>query len=91
MEGLKMELRSDRVLVEQVEAIDKVGDIYIPNNSKVQKNEGIVVAIGPGKNGKRVSLKVGQKVIFRQRAGVDFPFNDKVYLMMSDDDVFAII
>ena len=91
MEGLKIELRSDRVLVEQVEAEEKVGDIYVPNSFKTQKNEGIVVAVGPGKNGKRVSLMAGQKVIFRQRAGVDFLFNDKTYLMMSDDDVFAII
>jgi len=55
-----------------------------------------VIAVGPGKlleNGKRagLSVKVGDKVVFKKYGPDEIKIEDKEYLIISEEDVLAIL
>ncbi|KAL6752880.1 chaperonin 10-like protein, partial [Haematococcus lacustris] len=59
----------DRVLVEKVQAVTKTsGGLLLPETALPKVNEGLVLAVGPGRRGKDgdvvpVSVKEGDKVL----------------------------
>ncbi|AEE13695.1 co-chaperone GroES [Thermodesulfobium narugense] len=86
----------DRIIVEPVEAEEKtVSGIVLPDTAKEKPQEGIVVAVGPGRildNGTRVPLevKVGDRVVFAKYGGTEIKINSKDYLILSERDIYAI-
>jgi len=94
---LKIKPLADRVLVEpsDVEKSKTSGGIIIPDTAKEKPQEGMVVAVGPGKtdeNGKPIKMyvKVGNKVLYSKYGGTEIKFEDKEYLIMSESDILAI-
>ena len=87
----------DRVLVERVDPVTKsAGGVILPDTSAEKPGEGIVVAVGPGLtkddgNTKPVTVKIGDRVIFQKHAGTELKFESKVYLMLREIDIHAII
>lgn len=94
---MKLEPLGDRIVVERLEAEEKSpGGIVLPDTAKEKPKQGKVVAVGPGKltdEGKRreMSVKVGDKVLFASYAGTEVTVDGREYLIMSEDDVLAII
>lgn len=88
---------SDRVLVEPIEVEEKTASgILIPDTAKERPQQGKVVAVGPGRiteDGKQlpVSVKEGQTVLFAQYAGTEIKIDGTKYLIMSENDVLAIV
>lgn len=87
---------ADRVLIEPVaEKEEKIGNIYIPDTAKEKPNEGIVVAVGPGKTegGNTVALEVkaGDKVLYGKYSGTEIKEGGKEYLIVREADILAII
>ncbi|AWB09433.1 chaperonin GroES [Thermodesulfobium acidiphilum] len=86
----------DRIIVEPVEAEEKtLSGIVLPDTAKEKPQEGIVVAVGPGRildNGTRVPLevKVGDRVVFAKYGGTEIKINSKDYLILSERDIYAI-
>ena len=89
----------DKVLVE-VKLAEEHGQtksgIIIPETvSKERPEEGVVVAVGPGRfdNGKLIPLavKVGQRVIFSKYGPDEINFNDQKYLIISESNILAVI
>tara|TARA_Y100001978_G_scaffold201202_1_gene219013 strand:- start:1369 stop:1635 length:267 start_codon:yes stop_codon:yes gene_type:complete len=88
---MKLKPLADRVLVKPLEAEEKVGGIYIPDTAKEKPQKGEVVAVGPGDTENKMTLKVGDKVLYGKYSGTEINFEDNDYLIMKESDVLAII
>lgn len=86
----------DRVVIELIEQEeDKVGSIYVPDTAKEKPQQGKVVAVGQGRrDGKDLipmSVKVGNTVLFSKYGGTEIKHSGKDYLIVSENDILAII
>ena len=94
----KIKPLGSRVLVRRVKAPQSKGGILLPESAQEKPREGDVIAVGPGsfsKEGefKKLELAIGDKVLFSSYAGTEVKTEDKdnEYLILSEDDVLAII
>ena len=100
-EGVKVALElkplADRVIVEPLEKEEMTSSgIYVPETAKEKPQEGLVVAVGPGRlmdNGERAPLEVkeGHRVIFAKYAGTEIKLDDTKYLILGEKDILAIL
>ena len=89
---------NDNIIVKGIEddKATKAG-IVLPDTADKEKPEkGEVVAVGPGKlldNGQRapMSVKVGDKVIFKKYSPDEIKVDDEEYLVLQESDILAII
>ena len=88
---------NDRILVKRLEAVDTTeGGIVLPDAAKEKPREGEVVSVGAGRlleSGARAPLQINVKdrVIFGSYAGTEIKFDGAELLIMSEDDVLAVI
>lgn len=88
---------SDRVVVEAAEHEEMTpSGIYVPETAKEKPQEGVVLAVGPGRlleNGQRAPMEVKEKdkVIFSKYAGTEIKLDEKKVLILSEKDILAII
>ncbi len=88
---------NDKIVVERLEADDKTaGGIILPDTAKEKPKQGKVLAVGEGKaldNGQRaaIQVKVGDRVLFTSYAGNEVNVDGKEYLVMTEDDVLAVV
>ncbi|MCL5104304.1 MAG: co-chaperone GroES [Armatimonadetes bacterium] len=86
----------DKVVVEPLEGEDKsAGGIILPDTAKKKPQEGIVVAVGPGKvldDGSRdeMAVKKGDKVIFAKYGGTEVTIDGKDLVILDQDSIYAI-
>ena len=94
---MKLRPLQDRILVQRVEEETTTkGGIIIPDTAKEKPAEGKVVAVGNGKlgeDGKRIALEVkkGDRILFSSYAGTEITVDGKEYLVMSEEDVLAVM
>jgi chaperonin GroES len=87
----------DRIIVRPAAAEETTrGGIIIPDTAKEKPMQGIVVAVGNGKqteDGKvlPMQLKEGDKVLYGKYAGTEVSVDGEDLLIMRESDVFAII
>ena len=94
---MKIRPLQDRVLVQPIlEKEVQKGGIIIPDSAKEKPIEGRVKAVGEGKlneNGSRtkLSVKVGDKVLYGKYAGTEIKVDGDDYLLMREDDILGIV
>ena len=86
----------DRIVVQAVEAeTTTASGLVIPDTAKEKPQEGIVLAIGPGRfeDGQRVPLDVkeGDRVLYSKYGGTEVKYSGEEYLVLSARDVLAVI
>lgn len=87
----------DKILVKRVEAEETTaGGIVLPDTAKEKPKEGEIIALGEGKqleSGERADFQVeeGDRVIFASYAGTEVTVEGEDYLLMSEDDILAVI
>ncbi len=87
----------DRIVIKQVEAEQTTASgLVIPDTAKEKPQEGVVVAVGPGRiddNGNRVPLDIaeGDKVIYSKYGGTEVKYNIEDYLVLSVREILAVI
>jgi chaperonin GroES len=87
----------DKVLVKRVEAESKTkSGIVLPDTAKEKPKRGKVLSVGEGKrldNGERapVNVKKGDEVIFASYAGTEIKLDGEELMIMSEDDILAIV
>ena len=86
----------DRIVVQVVEAEQTTASgLVIPDTAKEKPQEGVVLAVGPGRfeDGARVPLdvSVGDTVIFSKYGGTEVKYNGEEYLILSARDVLAVL
>jgi len=88
---------NDKILVKRLEAEEKTaGGILLPDAAKEKPRQGKVLSLGDGRlleDGKRASFQVkeGDRVLFSSYAGNEVQVNAEEYLIMSEDDILAVI
>jgi chaperonin GroES len=86
----------DRIVVQPLDAEQTTASgLVIPDTAKEKPQEGVVLAVGPGRieDGKRVELdvKVGDVVLYSKYGGTEVKYNNEEYLVLSARDVLAIV
>lgn len=87
----------NRVVIEKKEREQTTkSGIVLTDSAKEKSNEGEVVAVGTGRildNGQRVELevRVGDRVVFQQYAGTEVKRGESTYLILTEEDILAII
>jgi chaperonin GroES len=94
---MKVKPLNDRILIKRVEEEAKTkGGIIIPDSAKEKPQEGLVVAVGPGKvtdSGTRVvpEVKAGDRILFGKYSGTDIKVDGVEHLILREDDILAIL
>ncbi len=83
---------NDRVVVKPAAAEEKTsGGIIIPDTAKEKPQKGEVIAVGPGKEDVKMTVKVGDTVLYGKYAGQEITFEGHDYLIMREDDILVIL
>jgi chaperonin GroES len=74
----------------------KIGSIYVPDSAQEKPQMAKVVAVGEGgknSDGKIIpmSVKKGDTILFGKYAGTELKHESKEYLLLSENDVLAIV
>jgi len=85
---------NDKVLVRRVAPEDRTaGGIIIPDAHQKELDQGIVVAVGPGRRmGEHlapVEAKVGDHIVYGRYAGKEVEQGGEKYLLMSEGDLLG--
>jgi chaperonin GroES len=79
---------ADRVVAERVEAAAKTASgLYLPDNSKEKPVLAKVVAVGPDVK----SLKVGDKIVYKEYSTTELKIEGTEYLIVKEEDVLATV
>jgi len=96
--NMKIKPLSDHILIEPIKEEEKTKTgILLPETAEKEKpEEGRVIAVGPGRiteEGKLipVSVKPGQKVLFKKYGPDEIKVDNKEYLIAKEEDILAII
>lgn len=93
----KVKPLNDHILVRPAEAEEKTrGGIILPDTAKEKPAEGVVIAIGEGRqldDGKRAdfTVKVNDRVIYSKYAGHEITIDGEEYKVIQESDVYAVI
>jgi chaperonin GroES len=97
---------SDGVIVEPFDLGDQsAGGLHIPDTAKHRNNEGVVVAVGPGKallqpvvapDGQifdriLVDVNVGDRVLFLRWSGYAITYNGRKFISLHESDIMAVV
>jgi len=95
--ALKLRPLGDRVLVEPIEREEMTASgIYVPETAKEKPQEGLVVAVGPGRKddeGKLIPMDVkkGDRVLYAKYGGTEVKLEEKKYLILKETDILAVL
>ena len=88
---------NDKIVVKRLEAESTTaGGIVLPDSAKEKPKQGRIVSLGDGKlleNGKRAPFQVkeGDRVLFTSYSGSEVKIGSEEYLIMTEDDILAIV
>ena len=89
---------ADRVIVQPLEEEEKTpSGLFLPESAKDKPQQGLVLAIGPGrwdeKGDKRVGIDVSEndRVVFARYAGTEIKLSDIKYLILGEKDILAVL
>ena len=98
MAKLNLKPLGDRLIVEPLEQEEKTASgLLLPETAKEKPQEGLIVAIGPGRwdeEGKKrveMEVKLGDKVVFAKYSGSEIKIGDKKYLILGEKDILAVV
>lgn len=92
----KIKPLGNKIVVQREEAKATKGGILLPDSAREKPRQGKVMAVGPGKTDDKgrhhpVEVKVGDQILFSSYAGTEYKSNDAEYLIMSEEDVLAVV
>lgn len=87
---------NDKVMIRVVNPDDEVteGGIILPSAVNKDTRMGVVVAVGKGGDERPMSVNVGDRVYYGRYAatnGVDMEVNGVRFIIISEDDVYAVV
>jgi chaperonin GroES len=83
---------NDRVVVKPAAADEKTkGGIIIPDTAKEKPQKGEVIAVGPGKDDNKMTVKKGDTILYGKYAGQELNHDGVDYLIMREDDILVIL
>ena len=94
---MKTKPLGEKILIKRFDAVEKTaGGIVLPDAAKEKPKEGKIITLGDGKlldSGERAKFQVkkGDRVVFTSYAGTEIDIDGEEYLLMTEDDILAII
>ncbi len=94
---VKVRPLGEKILVQRVAAESQTkSGIFLPESAKEKPQEAKVVALGDGKmldSGERAKFQVkkGDTILLGKWGGTEITLNDEEYLIITEDDVLAVI
>lgn len=88
---------NEKIVVKRLEAENTTaGGIVLPDTAKEKPKQGRIVSLGDGKlmeNGKRAKFQVkeGDRVLFTSYAGNEVKIGNEEYLIMTEEDILAVV
>ena len=89
---------SNHILIEPIKEEEKTkSGILLPETAEKERPEqGVVVAVGPGKKNSKgevikLEVKEGDKVLFTKYGPAEIKVEDKEYLIAKEEDILAIL
>ena len=95
--AMKVRPLHNRLIVKRVEEDEKTaGGLIIPDSAKEKPQQGRVVSVGPGRRDDKgniipVEVNKGDRVLFSKYAGTEVSLDAEEHLIISEDDVLAIL
>lgn len=89
---MKLKPLADRVLLKQekAETTTKFG-IIIPETAQEKTQTATVEAVGPGTEKDKITVKVGDRVMYDKYSGVQVKMDGEEYLIVKNSDIIAIV
>jgi len=87
----------DRVVIKRIEADTKTASgLFIPDNAKEKPDQGVVLAVGPGKRNPNgdvmpLTVQVDNRVLFGKFAGQQVKINGEELLILTEEEIYGII
>ena len=92
MANVNIKPLGDRIVIEPLEAEAKTASgIIIPDTAKEKPSQGTVAAVPDASDDNKITVKVGDTVLYGKYAGTEITLSDKDYLIMSESDILAIV
>jgi chaperonin GroES len=89
---MKVKPLAARVLIKMEKTESKTASgIIIPDTAQEKTQTGVVAAIGDGTEKVKITVSVGQKVMFDKYAGTQVKIDGEDHLILKMEDVIAII
>ena len=83
---------ADRVLVEPATAEEKTASgIIIPDTAKEKPQKGKIIAIGNGTKENKITVKVGDQVLYGKYSGTELNINGVDYIIMKESYIFGTV
>lgn len=82
----------DKVLIKPGPEEEKTkGGLIIPDAAKEPPLRGVVVAVGPGKDGNIMTVQEDDYVMYGRYAGQSIEHDGEKYIIMREDDIFMVV
>ena len=82
----------DRVVIKMTEAEETTASgIILAGSAKEKPQVAEVVAVGPGKEGVVMQVKVGDKVLVSKYSGTDVKVDGQEYTIVKMEDILAVV
>ena len=87
----------NRLIVKRIDEEETTaGGIIIPDSAKEKPQQGDIVAVGPGKrddggNPIKMDVQKGDRVLFSKYSGSEVNLEGDEHLIITEDDVLAIL
>ena len=89
---MKLKPLADRVLVKNDKSETKTASgIFIPEAAQEKTQTASVVAVGPGTEDDKITVKVGERIMYDKYAGTQIKINNEDHLILKMSDIIAVI
>ena len=89
---MKIKPLADRVLGKNEKAESKTASgIIIPEAAQEKTQTAKVVAVGPGTEEDKITVKVGERIMYDKYAGTQIKINNEDHLILKMSDIIAVI
>ena len=81
-----------RVVIQPLEEENRTDSgLYIPDTAKEKPQTGVVVAVGESTEDVKITVKVGDKVLFPKYTGTEIKLSGEDYNIMDFEKVLAVL
>jgi len=89
---MKVKPLADRVLVKNDQAETKTASgIFIPEAAQEKTQTAVVVAVGPGTEDEKITVKPGDRIMYDKYSGTQVKIDGEDHLIVKIGDIIAVI
>ena len=89
---MKVKPLADRVLVKNDQAETKTASgIFIPEAAHEKTQTAVVVAVGPGTEDEKITVKPGDRIMYDKYSGTQVKIDGEDHLIVKISDIIAVV